>query len=198
MVAAPIVVKVGGSLFDWPELRPRLLGFLDKLPINRMLVVPGGGPTANAIRHLDRLHALGEEASHWLALRAMALNAHFLAELLAPAQIVQDPAACSPAWRQGRRAILDGHAFARAEERDHPADVLPHCWAVTSDSLAARAAVVAGAMQLVLLKSVTVPPATTWAEAARRGWVDPAFPKLVAQARGGFNVQAVNLRDWNP
>ena len=37
-----IVVKVGGSLFDWPELGPRLGRWLKTLPSNRVLLVPGG------------------------------------------------------------------------------------------------------------------------------------------------------------
>src|SRR5258708_14485560 len=82
MVPSPIVVKVGGSLFDMPDLRPRLIQFLRRLSCPEVALVPGGGRIVDAIRHLDRWHGLGEEASHWLALRALSLNAHFLPHLL--------------------------------------------------------------------------------------------------------------------
>ena len=73
----PIVVKVGGSLFNQPDLGPRLQAFLGDLTAPT-LIVPGGGPTAEAIRAFDRIHRLGEESSHWLALRACTINGHLL------------------------------------------------------------------------------------------------------------------------
>ena len=51
----PIVVKVGGSLYHLPDLGRRLrcwLATLDSLPC---LLLPGGGPTADVIRTLDRV-----------------------------------------------------------------------------------------------------------------------------------------------
>ena len=69
---------------------------------------------------------------------------------------------------------------------------LPHTWAVTTDSIAARAAVVYGAERLVLLKSVDVPAGTTWEVAAERGWVDRHFPHVIANAP--FPVEVVNFR----
>ena len=38
-----IVVKVGGSLFDLPDLGPRLRAFLASLADEDRLLVPGGG-----------------------------------------------------------------------------------------------------------------------------------------------------------
>src|SRR4051794_12217769 len=75
-----IVAKVGGSLYDLPDLGARLKLWLGPLP--RVLLVPGGGAMADAVRRLDNVHGLGEEASHWLALRALELNAQFLSHLL--------------------------------------------------------------------------------------------------------------------
>jgi aspartokinase-like uncharacterized kinase len=120
----------------------------------------------------------------------MALNAQFLATLLTDAVVVAQPQECSAVWRGKRLAILDGRAFARAEEARPGA--LPHCWAVTSDSIAARAVVVLEARRLILLKSVTMPEEIDWTEAARRGWVDRHLPKLLATA--AIDVCAINLR----
>jgi aspartokinase-like uncharacterized kinase len=192
---SPVVVKVGGSLFELDELATRLGRFLETLAPQPVVLVPGGGSTANLVRDLDRRHRLGEEASHWLALRALGLNAWFLASVLPSAgpAVVESLADCPPLWRQGQVAILDAHAFARAD--DGRPDHLPHAWAVTSDSVAARVAVVAGARELVLLKSVTIPEGMDWAEAGRRGLVDRCFAEVV-KAAPAVTVRAINFRDW--
>jgi aspartokinase-like uncharacterized kinase len=186
-MSGPTVVKVGGSLFDWPDLGPRLRGWIAGLSRLDVLLVPGGGPAADVIRDLDRRHGLGAEKSHWLALRAMSLNAHVLAGLLPGSSVVE-----SVRETLAGPTILDAHAFCRADERDHPAEALPHAWAVTSDSVAARVAVAAGARELILLKSLTIPPDFGWDEAARNGYVDAAFAGVVRAA--ALEVRSVNFR----
>jgi aspartokinase-like uncharacterized kinase len=197
MTARPLVCKVGGSLYDWPGLIPRLRDWLD--PFLRqhapLILVPGGGAAADAVRRLDHDHGLGEEAAHWLALRALTLNAHFLAAAL-PGAAVAELGDCPELWRRGVLPILDGHAFAREDEGR--SGRLPQSWAVTSDSLAVRVADLAGAGQLVLLKSVAIPAGMDWAEAGRRGLVDAYFPEALARRATAFAVNAVNLREWAP
>ena len=185
------VVKVGGSLYDLPDLGSRLRAFLrDQCARASVILVPGGGPTVDAVRLLDRLHALGEETSHWLALRALTLNAHFLAALLPPTRIV----GALDEWNRSEVAILDVHAFARADEL-RPGR-LPHIWAVTSDAFAARIAVVFNADALILLKSTTIPQGMDWSEAGRRGWVDEWFAEVLREAPAELQVRAVNLRTF--
>jgi aspartokinase-like uncharacterized kinase len=185
------VVKVGGSLFDLPDLGPRLRAWLGPLDAGRVLLVPGGGASTDVIRTLDRLHALGEETSHWLAIRALTLNAHFLQALLPGAAVVGDP--CRPRGHQAV-CILDPFPFMQADEGR--AGCLPHRWEVTSDAIAARAAVVAGARRLVLFKAVTVPAGMGWEEAGRRELVDPWLARTLRGAPAGLVVCAVNLRTW--
>src|SRR5207248_10732580 len=86
------VIKVGGSLFDLPELGGGLRRWLAASGVESALLVPGGGATTNAIRQLDRCHRLGEERSHWLALQAVTLNAYFLQGLLPGTAVVTEPA----------------------------------------------------------------------------------------------------------
>jgi aspartokinase-like uncharacterized kinase len=188
------VVKVGGSLFDLPDLGPRLRHWLaaERPAGESVLLVPGGGPTADVVRELDRRHGLGEEASHWLALRALSLNAHFLASLLPPACVIGDVLECRRVWHEGRTPILDLHEFARGDE-DRPG-CLPHSWAVTSDALAARVAVVADARSLVLLKSTSIPDVVDWAEVGRLGLVDAMFAEVLRQTSRNPQVRIVNLR----
>jgi aspartokinase-like uncharacterized kinase len=186
-MSAHTVVKVGGSLLDLAELGPRLSRWLHDLGDISILVVPGGGPTADVIRDLDTQHHLGEAKSHWLALRALALNAYVLHALLPPSILVESTDSSA------RLAVLDPLAFCLRDDREHPADALPHLWSVTSDSIAARVAIAAGAKRLILLKSVAVPKGLSWSAAAQVGYVDTAFPAIVANA-ASLEIQTVNFR----
>ncbi len=180
------VVKVGGSLYAWPELGGKLRAFLASVPEQNVLLIPGGGATADAIRALDRVHQLGAEASHWLALDALSVNARFLQRLLPEAPIVAEVTASG-------LAILDPAPFFQADERrpNH----LPHSWQVTSDSLAVRAAVLLQARTLILLKSVAW-AGDDWSAASRAGVVDGYFAQALQQAPAEMCVRVVNLRCW--
>lgn len=192
------VVKVGGSLFDLPDLGDHLRRWLAGPAIpsdHAILLVPGGGPTTDVIRALDRQHGLGEEKAHWLALRALTLNAYFLADLLPGVPVVADPRASEEA-DQLKLRLLDMAAFARIDEQRH-GQQLPHTWDVTSDSLAIRVAVVTEASGLVLLKSTTIPTGLGWEEASRLGLVDRPFAGLLFAATG-LEVKVVNFLDLVP
>jgi aspartokinase-like uncharacterized kinase len=185
-----LVVKVGGSLYDLPDLRARLEGWLDaeraRQPGAALVLVPGGGPTADAVRTLDAAQSLGQEAAHWLALRGLTLNAWMLQTLLASSHI---PVSADRPAIPGI-VLLDAHAFAVADEGQ--AGCLPHTWDATSDSVAARVALVWRAQELVLLKSRDIPEGIAWDEAARQGWVDALFPALVSDTE--LRMRVVNLR----
>lgn len=186
------VVKVGGSLLDWPALGVQLNAWLRQLGGGPVLVIPGGGQAAQAIRQLDRVHPLGEDAAHWLAIQAMSLNARFLNELLPAADLTANPPldglACASGWY-----VLDALPYFRADEAS--AHHLPHGWQVTSDSLAVRAAVRVKARELVLLKSVAW-HGDDWAEAVQAGVVDRYFVEALQQAPPELRVRVVNLRTW--
>jgi aspartokinase-like uncharacterized kinase len=193
MPSSLAVVKVGGSLYDLPDLGPRLRRWLaEQLAGTPVILVPGGGPLAEAIQHLDHRHGLGEEASHWLALRALSVNAHFLASLLPPACVVGDAGELRRAWDSRLLPVLNVYEFARADEARSAH--LPHSWAAASDAFAARAAVVFQARHLVLLKSTTIPAGVDWREAGRLGLVDILFGEVLRQAPADLCVRAVNLR----
>jgi aspartokinase-like uncharacterized kinase len=187
MLGGPIVVKVGGSLYDLPDLGPRLRAWLSALSGRGVLLVPGGGATANLVREFDRRHQLGEETSHWLALKALSLNALFLAALLPGSRVTADVADV----KGPDPCVLDAYRFALDDE--HRPGRLPHTWNVTSDSVAARAAVAAGASRLVLLKSASLPEGIDWTEAGRRGLVDPYFAEATDHE---VTVEIVNFREW--
>jgi len=180
----PLVVKVGGSLYDLDDLKLRLAGWLERQTADEVIIVPGGGALVETIRHWDQMHHLGEEACHWLALRTLAVNARFLAQLLLAANIID-----YVGQRRPGVSILDGYAFASADEA-RPGK-LPHSWAVTGDSLAVRVAILAKARELVLLKSVDLPAGIGWPQAASMGVVDEYFCQVLP---ADLAVRVVNLR----
>ena len=55
------VVKVGGSLYDLPDLGTRLGRWLTEFGDRRVVLVPGGSATANTVRDWDRAYGLGDE-----------------------------------------------------------------------------------------------------------------------------------------
>jgi aspartokinase-like uncharacterized kinase len=147
------VVKLGGSLLD--DGHPRAL--LDALVLlaraRPIVVVPGGGPFADAVRHAADRHDPGASAAHWMAILAMDQHAQLLAGLAPEARLVAEAAALAAVTTPRRLAILAPYAWLRAE------DPLPHSWDVTSDSIAAWIAGRLGARRLVLVKAGAAPEA---------------------------------------
>lgn len=142
-----IVVKVGGGLSATPgalELVGRALAEAGRR--HRLLVVPGGGPFADAVREFDRREGLSADAAHWMAILAMDQYAYVLVERIPGAVLVEDPGAIGGALPGTGVAVLAPSRWLRA------ADVLPHDWAATSDSAAAYVAGALDAARLVLIK----------------------------------------------
>ncbi len=188
----PVVVKIGGSLLDLPDLAARLRSFLMNLGTLDLLLVPGGGPAADLVRSWDQRFHLGEEKSHWLALRALMLNAWLLASLLPEGRVLSRLDHRQSIVAAGFLPIMDMLAWAEADDLRN--ESVPHSWDVTSDTLAARLAIQVQASQLILLKSVDGPGEENWEKAAAANLVDPFFPKVIGPARPTMSVRMVNLR----
>jgi aspartokinase-like uncharacterized kinase len=183
-----IVVKVGGSLYDYPELRSRLNCFLESIKPAQIALFPGGGTFTDAVRLVDKVHGLGEEASHWLAVQGLSLAAFFLTRLLgSSAEIVSALPQCHTLWMAGKIAVIDPESLARDDARRE--DALPRTWDVTSDSLALRLAQRWHANRLILLKSTEA-----GTENRLEGIVDPCFERLLRDQPVG--VEIVNLRKY--
>ena len=160
------VVKLGGSF----ALSPYLARMLDVISAARtpVVLVPGGGPFADAVRGAQPHMGFDDGAAHRMALLAMAQYAEALAALaprLRPAPSfaairVTLAAGAVPVWSPW--PMTDGLA------------ALPESWQLTSDSLAAWLAGALGARLLVMIKQGSVP--ASLADAAASGMVDPLFP----------------------
>jgi probable H4MPT-linked C1 transfer pathway protein len=141
-----VVVKLGGGVLAHAghfetALRAIAAASLER----RLLVVPGGGPFAGAVREVDRRLRLPDDAAHWMAVLAMDQYAHVVAARLAGGLLVADPREMASA-PGGLVPVLAPSRWLRE------ADPLPHSWEVTSDSIAAWVAGAVGARRLVLVK----------------------------------------------
>ena len=125
------MLKFGGSLLDCATA---LVPVIAAAP-RSVLVVPGGGQFADAVRSLDP----PADAAHWMACAAMEQVGLHLAGLgLPPVELLRVPEAPS--------VLLPYHLL---RERDP----LPHSWRVSSDTIAAWCAAELGC-DLLLAKSV--------------------------------------------
>ena len=141
------VIKIGGRLSTTPGVLDRVCAAVAEASRGRaLLVVPGGGPFADAVRDFDRRVGVSAETAHWMAILAIDQYAHVLANRIAGAVLVEEPGAISKVAGSGRVAVLAPSRWMRS------ADVLPHSWDVTSDSIAAFVAGALGAERLVLIK----------------------------------------------
>jgi aspartokinase-like uncharacterized kinase len=185
------VVKIGGSLLDWADLATHLRAWFDHQPPAQWLAIVGGGRLADALRDAHRTHGLTDELSHWLCARAMAIHAEMLASLLPGARWPASLDELSQAEIAPGLWFVDPVRFLARDDALSPRP-LPASWDVTSDSIAARLAARAGAVECVLFKSALPPKGATIAEASAQGFVDPHFPVACGPA---MPVRCVNLRD---
>lgn len=163
------VVKLGGSLASRPA---RLRAWARALAGAQVVVVPGGGPYAEAVRTAQRRLGFDERTAHALALQAMAqfgLTLAALAPRLRPAGLQ----ALERGRAAGARVWIPDAALLREAS-------IPASWAVTSDSLAAWLARRLGARGVLLVKSFRAGRGgMPLARAARSGRVDPCFVRFL-------------------
>lgn len=148
--AGTAVVKIGGGLLSTSGALERVCrAIADAARVHALVIVPGGGPFADAVRKFDANVGLSAVGAHWMAILAQDQYAHVLAERVPDAVMV---------W--GREGIADAHAHDQvpvlAPSRwMFMADVLPHSWDATSDSVAAFVAGAIDARLLVLVKPIS-------------------------------------------
>lgn len=171
-----VVVKVGGSLLDWPELPVRLSSYLGTRHAEQVVLVVGGGRFADVLRDLDARQTLGEERSHRLALRVLDVTAHALAALLPGSEVIEELADLPASWSLGRWPILAPRRFLDLDERSP--DPLPHAWTTTTDAISARLAVRLDARELVRSRACRCPRGAIVSRPHGSDWSTRSFLEL--------------------
>jgi 5-(aminomethyl)-3-furanmethanol phosphate kinase len=170
------IVKLGGSLASSPSLRAWLDVFAGA-GAGRMVIVPGGGPFADAVRAVQQRQGFDDASAHHMALLAMEQYGRMLTGMRPGLVAADSGSAIGYALARGEVPVWMPSKMVLAS-----ADI-PANWNVTSDSLAAWLAAQLHATLLVLVKSVEVTEAhATLTELVSRGWVDPEFPRFAAAA----------------
>jgi dihydroneopterin aldolase len=168
----PTVVKVGGSY----AFSSALKSWIDAVAAcaGRVVVVPGGGPFAEAVRVAQPKMGFDDRAAHEMALLAMEQYGCALASLGAGWRLAASAAAIRDVLREGGVPVWSPTPMLRE------ANDVPWSWDVTSDSLAAWLAGRIGAQRVLLVKQLE-PPAGRLRAAAlvADGIIDPAFPRFL-------------------
>lgn len=172
------VVKLGGSLQSWRGLGDWVELIADQGG-GRVVLVPGGGQFADAVRAAQATAGFDDCTAHGMALFAMeqyGLMLSGMAQNLVPAQSERQ---MRTTLGQGRVPVWMPHALASIS-----ADITPD-WSFTSDSLSLWLARRLEAEALVLVKSIAIPRSgATPEELSAAGMIDAAFAPL-ARDYGG-------------
>ncbi len=171
------VVKLGGGVLVSAEILEGVLSVVVVAAQSQsLLIVPGGGPFADAVRDVDRRLGLSDAAAHWMAVLAMDQHGHLIADRLPNARLVTEPRQITGAIAARQIPVLAPFRWLV------DADPLPHSWEVTSDSIAAWVAGRVGARRLVLVKPRSVERSSTP--------VDPYFPHALPASVASVIVAA--------
>ena len=168
-------IKLGGSHAFAPYL-PR---WIEAIARHRgsIVLVPGGGPFADAVRAAQPKMGFDDRAAHRMALLAMEQYGCALASGRKRFSLADTRAAIDralglrqvPVWLPTRMVLA--------------APEIPWSWDVTSDSLAAWLAGRIGARRLLLVKHDATAAIVRARELLRRGVVDQAFPRFLRASR---------------
>lgn len=145
------VVKIGGSLLDYPGLSD-WLKLLCNYGAGKVVIVPGGGEFADQVRHQQSSWKFNDKIAHRMALRSMDQyglmltgTVKELSETLIPASTPDEilntlSDSKIPVWMPTQMLDLDAS--------------IPQNWDMTSDSLAAWLAGALDADHLILIKMI--------------------------------------------
>ncbi|HTI17728.1 MAG TPA: aspartate kinase [Trinickia sp.] len=169
------VVKIGGSLSHDPALREWLTR-LWELGGGRVVIVPGGGDFADAVRQYQSEWRFDDLAAHNMCLLAMAQYAILMQGVVPELVLASNEEHIRRALRDGRVAVWVPTNLMRTAP-----DSMTN-WDTTSDSLAAWLCASINAERLMMVKSCNVQADAPLETLAAQGVVDARFPAYVRDA----------------
>lgn len=140
------VIKLGGSLLGSPELL-KWLEVLTRYGDGKIVIVPGGGIFADAVRESQKLSNSSDVVAHKMAVMAMDQYAVLMTGLNPALVTAESELEIAERGWQHRTVVWMPSKMVCADE------TIPANWQVTSDSLAAWLASRLNAQQLILVKS---------------------------------------------
>jgi|SRR5665647_838619 len=140
------VIKLGGSLLGSPELL-KWLEVLTRHGDGKIVIVPGGGIFADAVRESQKLSNSSDVVAHKMAVMAMDQYAVLMTGLNPALVTAESELEIAERGWQHRTVVWMPSKMVCADE------TIPANWQVTSDSLAAWLASRLNAQQLILVKS---------------------------------------------
>lgn len=143
------IIKIGGSLMEKPEALKALCNKLSEIAKkHRLLVVPGGGDFAEAVRQTEERFTLSPFVLHKMAILGMDQFGLMLSELIPDANAIASLERSKEYWKSKATSVF---LPSKIMFRDEP---LEASWDVTSDSIAAFVACRVKAEMLILAKDV--------------------------------------------
>lgn len=183
------VVKLGGSLADYPDDLRRWLKALAEAGKGRMVIVPGGSFFADWVREAQKKWGFDDAAAHAMGLRAMEQYGLMLCGM-------QKDLIPTRTEAEIRKALQENQVPVWLPVQTLASEDLPPSWDVTSDSLAAWLTKRLKAEHLVLVKSCVLPNGKVEAaELSKNGIVDVAFPSLIQGA--AFDTWLLGRKDYS-
>lgn len=173
-------MKLGGSLAESGRLR-FILDIVGRAHVP-IVIVPGGGSFADAVRNAQAALHFTDAVAHQMALLAMHQTGLMLTALhprLTPFETLAE------LRRALARDLIPVWLPLKLVQRD--ARITAN-WSTTSDGLAARLAERIGRVPVVLVKSCRVACGTSLAALVRSRVVDPTFATIVDRARLQWRV----------
>jgi len=140
------VIKLGGSLLGSEELK-RWLDIVERLGDGKVIIVPGGGVFADAVRTSQEMSGINDEVAHIMAVMAMDQFGVLMTGLNSKLVTAASELELAERGWQHRGIIWLPSKMVCADE-----DIPTH-WDMTSDSLAAWLASKVNAEHLILVKS---------------------------------------------
>lgn len=187
------IVKVGGSLFDLPDLADRLRQWLSRQSPAHHVLLAGGGSLVDQVRQWHVINPMEDAAAHWMCVDLLTATAQLLHARLPEIPLIEDDHQLRESMGIRGRTIFGPAKWMRHSEPKLPGTRLPATWEVTSDSIAARLAVVLEAEELVLIKSKLPENGADGGIRAlsAAGYIDPMLANLVEKSPP---IRLVNLR----